>query len=304
MANLFWTTPAGTKGLLSTPFKTEEEFERTVFNTSEILEDIFLLKRQIRGGGKSSIPDIVGVDTDGNVCIVEMKNTTVDSSIIPQVLQYALWAETHPDSIRSLWLECDNKPEDVNVSWEDLQVRILVIAPTILRSTIDLVDKINYSVEWIEVKRWVEGENTLLLVTKLEPEPKSKVKPVSGLLVYDEEFYTARFNKQSAKEFIKYARQLEQLVQHKEWDLEFKFNKNHCSFKAGFFNAFGIEWIGSKTFAFFVKLPEEEAKRFEIPMTRYEPEWKQAVYFITPGETKTSDYITLFEQAYRKLTGK
>jgi len=304
MANLFWKTPSGTRSLASTPFKTEEEFEKTVFHTSEILEDIFLIKRQIRGGRKSGIPDIVGIDTDGNVCIVEMKNTVVDSGIIPQVLQYAFWAETNPDSIKSLWHECDNKPDDVTVNWDSLQVRILIIAPTILRSTMDLVDKVNYQVDLIEVKRWIEGENILLLVTKLEPETKPKPKPASGLSVYDEEFYTTRFNKQSAKEFIKYAKQLEQLVHQKGWDLEIKFNKNHCGFKAGFFNAFGIEWIGSKTFAFFVKLSEEEAKRFEIHTTRYEPEWKQAIYFITPGETKISDYSKLFEQAYRKLTGK
>ena len=52
MANLFWKTAKGTRSLLATPFKTdEEEFERTVFETSELLEEIFLLKRQVRGGG-------------------------------------------------------------------------------------------------------------------------------------------------------------------------------------------------------------------------------------------------------------
>jgi RecB family endonuclease NucS len=74
MANLFWKSKSGIKSLLATPFRTEEEFERTIFDTSELLEEIFLLKRQIRGGNKTGIPDIVGVDNDGNVCIVEMKN--------------------------------------------------------------------------------------------------------------------------------------------------------------------------------------------------------------------------------------
>lgn len=304
MANLIWKTSTGTKNLLPIPFKTEEEFEKTVFNTSEILGDIFLLKRQIRFGGKAGIPDIIGIDTDGNVCIIEMKNISVDASIIPQVLQYAIWAETNPDSIKSLWLECYNKPDDVTITWDNLQVRILVIAPTILHSTMDLVDKINYSVDLIEVTRWVENDNVLLLVTKLEPETKTKVKPVRGLPIYDEDFYTTQFNKLSAKEFVKYTKELEQLVEQKGWDLELKYNKNYCVFKAGFFNAFGIEWIGSKTFAFFVKLAEEEAKQFEIHMTRYVPEWKQAVYFITQGETKTNDYAPIFERAYRKLTGK
>lgn len=101
------------------------------------VDDIFLLKRQIRGGTKQGIPDIVGLDKDGNICIIEMKNVTVDASIIPQVLQYAFWAETNPDSIKSLWLEVETKPDDLSVSWDDFEVRIIVIAPTILRSTLD-----------------------------------------------------------------------------------------------------------------------------------------------------------------------
>jgi len=167
MANLFWKTPRGVKALLATPFGSEDEFESTVFGTSELLEDIFLLKRQVRGGGKSGIPDIIGIDSDGNVCIIEMKNHPVDSSIIPQVLKYAFWAETNPDSIRALCLECKTLPDDIIPEWDRLQVRILVIAPSILGSTLNLVDKINYAVDLIEVKRWVEGKNEILLVNKL-----------------------------------------------------------------------------------------------------------------------------------------
>jgi len=106
MADLFWKTSKGVKALLATPFKSEEELERIVFENSELLEDIFLLKRQVRGGSKSGIPDIIGIDSDGNICILEMKNCAVDAAIIPQVLQYAFWAESNPDSIKSLWLEC------------------------------------------------------------------------------------------------------------------------------------------------------------------------------------------------------
>jgi hypothetical protein len=304
MANLFWKTKAGVKSLLATPFKTEEEFEKTIFESSELLEEIFLLKRQIRGGSKSGIPDIVGVDNDGNVCIVEMKNVTVDASIIPQVLQYAFWAGANPDSIKSLWLECDNKPDDLHINWDSFQVRILIIAPSILRSTLGIVEKINYDVDLIEVKRWVEGDNQLLLVDKLEQEEKrSKTKTVSGLQNYDEDFYKSNYNKQSAVQFIKYTKELEKLVKRRGWALETKFNKHYCGFKADFFNAFGIQWIGSKTFAFFFKISEKEAKRLSPKMTKYSPQWKQAVYYIEPGKTKTDDYIALFEFAYKKLTG-
>ncbi len=304
MANLFWKKDGETKSLLSTPFKTEEEFEKEIFNTQEILEDIFLIKRQIRGGNKTGIPDIVGIDNDGNICIIEMKNVTVDASIIPQVLQYAFWAETNPDSIKSLWLECDNKPDDIAISWDSFQVRIIVIAPSILRSTLDIVEKINYPVDLIEVKRWVEEKNFLYLVNKLEADPKTtRIKPTSGMQHYDEEFYKKEYNKKSAIEFIKYAKELEKFISKKEWNLDLKFNKHYCGFKAGFFNAFGIQWVGTKTFAFFFKLSEDEAKSTNIKITKYESQWKQAVYYIVPGKTKIVEYEPLFELAYKKLTG-
>lgn len=305
MANLYWKTTAGIKQLIDTPFKTEEEFEKTVFEASGLLEDVFPLKRQIRGGGKAGIPDIVGVDRDGNVCIVEMKNVAVDADIIPQVLQYAIWAERNPDSIKNLWYECHNRPEDLSISWDSFQVRIIVVAPQILRSTIALADKINYPVDLIEISRWIDGGNQLFLVNRLERESfKQKTKPVSGLGVYDEAFYKAAYNPQSAVLFMKLADEIDELVQKKGWNLERKFNKYYCGFKAGFFNAFGLKWVGSKTISFFFKLTEAEAHKTGINVTKYENQWKEAYVYVDPVKTKVHDLLPLFQAAYGKLSGQ
>jgi RecB family endonuclease NucS len=48
------------------------------------------IKRQVRGSDKKGIPDILGIDQNGSICIIEMKNVVVDSNVIPQVLEYAL----------------------------------------------------------------------------------------------------------------------------------------------------------------------------------------------------------------------
>jgi hypothetical protein len=305
MANLFWKTKQTTKCLLVTPFKTEEEFEKIVFETPEILEDIFLLKRQVRGGNKKGIPDIVGIDNDGNICIVEMKNVTVDASIIHQVLHYAIWAETNPDSIKSLWLECANKPDDVSISWEKIQVKIVIIAPTILPSTLEYVNKIKYLVDLFEINRWVEEDNQFLLVKKLEPEEKKdRTRPVKGTDTYDVEFYGRQFNKDSAKQFMRYCKETEDIVRKNNWALDTKYNKTYCGFKAGFFNVLGVEWINSKTFAFWVKVSELEARKFSIPYTKYSSQWKQAYYSIDPQKTKTHDFIEIFEKAYKDRTGE
>ena len=305
MANLFWKTPKGVKALLATSFRTEEEFEATVFKTPGILEDIVLLKRQIRGGNKSGIPDIIGIDSEGKACIIEMKNTPVDSGIIPQVLRYAFWAERNPDSIKSLWLECENRPDDIAISWDKLEVRILIIAPVILRSTLDLVDKINYDVDLIEVTRWVEGHDELLLVNTLELEPTKSPGGVHGRPLYDEAFYKSQRNHKTVEEFLKYCRELTAFVNKKGWNLQPKFTSYGCGFKAGFFNAFGIQWVGIKTFAFSMNLSEKDARQFKIPMTRYQKWGKEgtAHYFIEPGKTKVADFGPLFEAAYKKLSG-
>lgn len=304
MANLFWKTPTTVKPLISKPFKTEEELEKIVFETSELLKEIFLLKRQIRRGNKSGIPDMIGIDNDGTICIVEIKNCEVDASIIPQVLQYAFWAEKNPDSIKSLWLECNNRPEDISVSWEDIEVRIVIIAPSIKRATLDLVNKINYPVDLIEVKRWVEGNNEILLINKLEAEPQKSVRPVSGQLVYDEEFYKTIHNRTSVEQFLKYKKDIERLIKNEGWNLESKLNKNYCGFKLGFFNAFGIKWLGTKTFGLFFKISKRDAEKFKIPFTRYETLWKEAVYVIEPGRTKLQDFKKLFELAYKNISGE
>ena len=146
------------------------EFEEIVFDSKEILTDIIPLKRQVRGGRKTGIPDIIGIDTDGNVCVIEMKNEIVEPKIISQVLEYALWAENNPDSIRVLWQQLIDQPEDIDIDWDNLEIRILVIAPEISQAAVDAAQKINYPVDFLEIKRWVVRDNQFYLVKKLEKE--------------------------------------------------------------------------------------------------------------------------------------
>jgi hypothetical protein len=293
-----------TKVLPQTLFKSEEEFEKLIFNTPEILADIFPIKRQVRGSNKTGIPDIIGIDQNGNICIIEMKNVVVDSNVIPQVLEYALWAESYPDSIKSLWLECKNKPDDLEINWDNIEIRIVIIAPKILNSTLNFVNKINYSVDLIEVRQYIDGDTQLLFVNKLEAEKEiKKVKPVYGLEIYDEDYYKKERNQNSVPEFMKYVREVEQIIKEKNWQLETKFNKHYCSFKYGLFNAFSIDWVGTKTFAFCVKISKEEVENLDPKMTKYDIAWKQARYYIEPGKTKTKDFVNIFELAYKKILG-
>jgi hypothetical protein len=286
-------------------FQSEEEFEKLVFDTPELLSDVFLIKRQVRGSNKSGIPDIIGVDEDGNICIIEMKNVIIDSDIIPQVLEYALWAEKYPDSIKSLWLECEDRPEDLEIDWDDTEIRIIIIAPKILNSTLEFVGKINYTVDLFEVRQYIDNNTQFLFLNKLETGNNSKkVKPARGLTEYNEEYYKKIYNPNSVPYFIKYTKEVEKIIKDKNWKLETKYNKRYCTFKYGFTNVFGVHWVGTKSFSFRIKISKQEAENIRTAkMTKYSIGKKTAIYYIEPNRTKTNDFIDIFELAYKKLLG-
>jgi len=119
-----------------------------------------------------------------------------------------------------------------------------------------------------------------------------------------EKFYKTEYNPESATLFLKLADEVQNLVQKNGWNLERKFNKHYCGFKAGFFNAFGLKWMSSKTMCFFFKLSEAEAKKTGFKITKYENHWKEAYVYVDPAATKVQDLLPLFEAAYAKLAGK
>lgn len=94
------------------------------------------------------------------------------------------------------------------------------------------------------------------------------------------------------------------IIEKHGWQLERKFNRGYCGFKAGFFNAFGIDWWGSKTFGLFVKISQAEAQGITPRPMKYSKRWKQAYYPIEPGRTNLKTLLPVFDFAYHKLAGK
>lgn len=291
-----------TISLVASPFKSEQEFEQIVFETPAVLGDVYRLRRQVRGGAKPGIPDIIGIDSEGRVCVIEMKNTNVDAAVIPQVLEYAIWAESNPDSIKTLWLEATDRPDDLAVNWDDYDVRVFVVAPSIDRSTLEHVGKIAYPVDLVEISRWGDGKNSWLLVNKLESITTKRIKPVSGLKTYDQATYEELYNPKSVSGFLKTCEAVERLAVKSGWPVEGKFNKYYCGFKVGNYVVFGVKWLGSRSYALFFKVPEAFAKRTKVPgfnykMLRYEKLWKNAVFPVTGDDLQVGRFKQFFQKA-------
>ncbi len=305
MIALNWRNRSGKiKPIPSAPYGSEQEFEREVFSTQELLGDIHFLKRQVRGGSKPGVPDIIGIDDEGKVCIVEMKNVPVDASVIPQILKYAIWAESNPDSIKSLWYEAIDKDEDREIDWENLEVRILVIAPSIDRSALEYVNKIDYQVDLIEISRWRLGREAWLMVNKLEPSPQMKHRPVSGLVEYDEKAYSKYHKPAALKAFLKACSEMQAIVKRNKWPVEKSFRKHYCCFKVGNSVVFGVKWIGSKSFGYYAHVPESVSRRFKARGFEARYRRNRALYIPEKPSSTAKKLARLFKSALNLRLGE
>lgn len=306
MANLFWKTDqASFSTLAPSEFKTEEELENYLHKNPHLLGDLVIISRQTKAGNHKDIPDLIAIDADNNVVIIELKKGSASEDVIAQVLRYAIWAETNPDSIKNLWLECPNKPDDRQIDWDSLIIKIMIVAETIPVNVLRLVNRIAYIVELFEISRFVSAKNEFVLVSPRIPEKIGGgiVKPQQ---VYDEAFYKSNFNPASVDVFLHTASEIERIVKQKGWNLERKHNKNYIAFKLGFPNVFGVMWIGSKSFCIYFKLPKEKALSMNVQGVnhlRYEEEWNQILFKVETKDFPVEKLMPFFEASYKYISG-
>lgn len=65
----------------------------------------------------------------------------------------------------------------------------------------------------------------------------------------------------------------------------------------------GSSGLEVKLLPSFLNFSEEEASNINSEMTKYESQWKEAIYYVDPKKTNIREFEQLFEKAYKKLTG-
>lgn len=307
MPNLFWKNDQGAlTTLAATEFKTEEELETYLYKNRQLLGELIVISRQTKTGTRKDIPDLIAVDADNNVVVIELKRGAATEDVIPQVLRYAIWAETNPDSIRALWLECDQKPDNVEIDWDSLHIKIMIIAATFPASVLRLVNRITYETELVEVTRFTSGAHEFVLLSPRQPEPLPTGKIATGQRAWDEAWYRQEHNHGSVTAFMDTVRWVGDLIKERGWKLETKFNRFYVGFKFGVLNVFAVEWIGTKSFGLSFKVPREVSDSIHIdglaPL-RYEDAWKQVLYKVEGKDYPLAKLAPLFEAAYEHITG-
>lgn len=307
MKNLYWNKEGDTFSLIEKPFRSEAELEKYIFANQDILGDVSLIYRQIKTGQKQGIPDMLGVDQDARICLFELKNQTANEDILPQALRYAIWAETNPDSIKAIWLESKNKPEDIEIDWDNLDIRVILIAPSFKNTVPRMAGKIGYPTELMEIRRYSLDENEFLLVEIIEEDERPNISTTKGITTWDWNYYESEHGKEATSQFQKAVEKIDTFVHQKGWDLPYNLNKYYTGFKLGNKVVFAVSWGGTYVWKINLKLSEEQMMGFEgkcWEFQKYDHVFKQAV--LKPVDPKNPDIAELekyFEDAYKRISG-
>ncbi len=307
MLTLYWKTNGQTRNLLAKPFKSEAEFEAYVFNNPELLGDVYILHRQIRTGNKQGIPDMLGVDQDARICIIEMKNIEVGEEILPQVLGYAIWADTNPDSIRAIWLESQNKPEDIEIEWDNLEIRVIIVAPAFSPSLPRMAAKIGYPIELVKIQRFgFEEKDEFLIADVIEEQPSQRVSTTKVMGDWTWEFYEKEHGKDAVVNFHRVVDNIAEFVKRNKWELPYNLNKYYTGFKLGNKVVFSVGWAGTHAWHVRAKISEEDAKGFQgknWEFQRYDTPFNEAVFRPKNKSFDIDELAPILTLAYHRVSG-
>lgn len=254
-----------TSTLSEQPFVPEEKLEFFVYQHPEALGNVTILERQ--SGTRQDRPDLIGVDGDGNVLVIEVKDEAATYDVVSQVLRYALWAQNNPDSIRVLWSRLDRNPGVKEPNWDDVTVRIIVVAPDFEQSVLKATSAIRYPTSLVQVTRFATDNSDFVVVRDLRFDGQGEGSPVRVRGNYsDPKWHREEMgrNAQSIQSYFEIAREIQKLCSSRQWSLDAKFNQSDMSMKLGSHVAFGVGWDTTKSlYLFFHYVPTNLQKKFK-----------------------------------------
>lgn len=308
MLNIYWKSGGQTRTLMEKKFASEAEFERYIFENQDILGDDFsIIYRQIRTGNRQGIPDMLGVDQDARVCLFELKNVEATEDVLPQALQYAIWAETNPDSIKAIWLESKTRPENIQMDWDSLDVRVIIIAPSFREAVYNMAGKIGYQVDLVQVKRYCLDDNEFVLVDQFERKAERKPTQTTAKGEWDWSYYESEHGKEATGQFRRAFEAVEAVVKKHGWDVPYNLNKGYIGFKLGNRVLFSVSWGGAYAWKVKVKVPAQEAQSFkgkDWVFQAYDDTFHEAVFKpLNPTSPDVSEMEPYFVAAYERVSG-
>lgn len=247
------------------PFSPEEKLEIFLFTHPEVLGEVVILDRQ--SGTRTDRPDLIGVDGEGNVLVIEVKDEAATYDVVSQVLRYALWAKNNPDSVRVLWHKLSKRPSGREPDWSDLSVKIVVVAPDFEQSVLRATSAVRYSTSLIQLNRFASNGNEFVVVREVSLDDDEGSLPVRTKGDYtNPSWHRGEMgrNSNSIQVYFQVAKEIEKLTASRGWPLDTRYNQNEMNMKLGAHVAFGIAWDTTKSlYLYFHHVPLAVQRKFK-----------------------------------------
>lgn len=286
------------------PF-TDEPYDMQSFvkKNSNILGDVFIFGEQEQGGGRL---DLLGIDKDGRVLIIELKNECVGASILGQVLQYKLFWKGSPDRLANLWGQAEDKPQDVQIDTENVEPKIIIVAPEFDQSLPKIAAMENLDIDFIQISRYLHGDETFVVVNQIETqEPKGRPAIAARPPEYNWAWYAEQFaDNQQIIIGGSLFKQIIELCQERAWSIKPKFNKWYIAFKHGFYNCFILEFRHRGKVAIGLKFPDDPHNLgLDTPEGTWDKKWYYWIVEVESDDYAISSIEWLFKEAYERVVG-
>jgi hypothetical protein len=273
-------------------------------NPTILGEKVNIFAEQIDTGLGSRL-DLLAVDQSsetGKLLLVELKNEPADIRVLLQVLRYAGWVSSSPDSVRLLL-----ERREIDASKVEIKPTIVVIAPAVQDELIELSQYIaSFEFTFIEVRRFKADEQQFVVVERRTATSKSP--PV---VTVQQEWSWERYEidlKIPAKRVAigrMLARRLSEMLADRGVDLQMRFRKGYTPFQmAGGWNVVGTEKYWASGWAAWFKLPAKpEELGLGLPswakQTYWAPDWHQFYINVTDEDTDVEDVSEFLDVSLR-----
>ncbi|MBI4328970.1 MAG: hypothetical protein HY685_03785 [Chloroflexi bacterium] len=314
MPKLFQVKPEGEVAVVAeVPFVDEvSDMESFIKSNAGLLgEKVNIFGEQVDTGLGRRI-DLLAMDQSldqGKLLLIELKNTPADTDVLVQVLKYASWIMSSPDSIRYLLQKASMDTEGA-----DLKPRIVILAPEFEEELIELTRYIStFEFSFLQLKRFQLGTDVLAVVEDKAP-PLLRGSSVRAQEEWSWERYerdlgVSRDQVELGQWLVK---KVEETCEKKGWQLQFRFRKGYTPFQLpGAWNVIGTQNRWAKGWCIWFKLPAPPGDLgMAVPAWAQQTYWDPTYHIIYINVSSSEVDLTLlapfFEQAYAyvsKLSG-
>ncbi len=246
MVDLYQVADGKVESVQEFPFANEiDDMKRFIKDNERLLGEIKIFADEATPPSKSKRSDLLAVDKDGNIVILELKNSKVTSDVLSQVLQYRTYWMKSVDTVKNFWNDYAAKHQSEiqpGPEWDSYDPKVIIVASSFDEDLLEVAKSNKLEIDFVEMRRYKRADSVFVTVDVKEIE-EFATTPTPGRKSeeYDWDHYQKMFGTKWVDLAKYYVEKIEQISQEKGWKLETHHKKLYVPFKYESRNPFYLE---------------------------------------------------------------